>query len=127
MPRARRRRPHRQRAATRVDLQKHLRSLGLNSIDEYQRWCRNRGLGTGLHKSLLKLEQEERLASRLQGEAILARTRQRTRHPGHTITQLYRREIRKGRLGASSVRDVLGSQPLGVPGNDAHFAALSGS
>jgi hypothetical protein len=101
MPRNRRRKkPHRQVAATRADLNKHVKTLGLGSVDEYRRWCRNRGIGTGLHKSLVKFEQEQKLASRIRGEAVLSDTRRRTRRPGKTITQLYREEIDKGRLGA---------------------------
>lgn len=101
MPRNRqRKKPHRQSAATQADLKRHVKSLGLGSVEEYRRWCRNRGLGAGLQKSFLKFEQEQALASRLQGETALADTRRRTRRPGNTITQLYRGEIQKGRLGA---------------------------
>ena len=95
-----RKKPHRQAAATATDLNKHLKSLGISSVDEYRRWCRNRGLGTGLKKSLLKFEQEQKLASRLKGEVVLSDFRRMTRRPGKTITQLYRGEIQKERLGA---------------------------
>lgn len=107
MPRNRRRKkPHRQAAATRSDLNKHVKRLGLKNIEEYRRWCHNRGLGTGLQKSHLKFEQEQALASRLQGEAALTDTRRRTRRPKNTITQLYRGEIQKGRLGADFLQKI---------------------
>ena len=102
----RRKKPHRQAAATQADLKKHIKSLGLGSVEEYRRWCHNRGLGTGLQKSLLKFEQEQALASRLQGDSALADTRRRTRRPGNTITQLYRGEIQKGRLGADYLTKI---------------------
>ncbi len=87
-------------------LKRHLRHLELGSVSEYQNWCRNRGLGAGLLKSPVQMKKERDLATRLRSEAALVSTRRYTRHPQHTITKLYRRELGKGRLGAEYLRKI---------------------
>ncbi len=97
-----------ERAANRKNLRSHIRALGLQSEDEYRAWCRKRGLGDGLHKSNRQIQKERQLALRQQGEAALARTRQRTRSPANTIRQLYDRTLPKGRLGADYLYKIRG-------------------
>ena len=63
--------------ADRGTLRKHLKGLGISSVDEYQNWCRNRGIGSGLYKSKVQMEKERNLAKRLNGEAALASTRRK--------------------------------------------------
>ncbi len=92
--------------ADRGTLKKHLKGLGISSVDEYQNWCRNRGIGSGLQKSKVQMEKERNLAKRVNGEAALASTRRFTRRPQNTIARLYKGEVQKGELGAGYLRKI---------------------
>jgi hypothetical protein len=101
MPRRRRNtnRAEVERAYGREELKSHIKHLGLQSEAEYQRWCKNRGLGDGLCKSRNQKRKERHLASVSQGEAVLSRARGQTRNRGNTLRQLYDKSLPKGRLG----------------------------
>ena len=92
--------------ASKGTIRKHLKGLGVSSLAEYQSWCRNRGIGSGLEKSLGQLEKERKLAKRIQAEAARASARRLTWRPQNTITKLYKREIQKGKLGANYLRKI---------------------
>lgn len=87
-------------------LRGHIKSLGLKSREDYQAWCRNRGLSTGLYKSAFQRKKEKETAKRSRADVMLARTRQYTRSPKNTIMQLYNREVPKGKLGAGYLRRI---------------------
>ena len=102
MPRRRRKtnRAEVERAYSREELKAHIKRLGLHSEAEYQKWCKNRGLGGGLYKSKHQKRKERHLASVSPGEAVLSRARGQTRNRGNTLRQLYDKSLSKGRLGA---------------------------
>ena len=102
-----------QRSRSRAELRSHIKKLGLYSEADYQRWCRDRGLGDGLQKSKRQKHKEREVAQKRQGEAVLSLKRGHTRHPGSTIRKLYDRTLPKGRLGADFLYKVR-----------AHFARL---
>ncbi|MCZ6635702.1 MAG: PcfJ domain-containing protein [bacterium] len=87
-------------------LKSHLRALGLSSTQEYQRWCRNRGLGSGTQKSDSQLRKEQSLAKRQWGDAALTRNRRNTRRPSNTIVKIYNRDLKKGDLGTDYFRKI---------------------
>lgn len=80
--------------------------LGLKSREEYQAWCRNRGISTGLYKSTFQRNKERDSAKRGRADALLVRKRQYTRSPRNTIVQLYNHEVPKGKLGAGYLRRI---------------------
>ena len=102
MPRRRNRtnRAEVERAYSRDELKAHIKKLGLQSEADYQKWCKNRGLGDGLYKSKHQRQKERDLASRTQGEALLSRSRGLTRNRVSTLRLLYDKAVPKGRLGA---------------------------
>lgn len=102
MPRRRRKtnRAEVERAYSREELKAHIKRLGLHSEAEYQKWCKNRGLGGGLYRSKHQKRKERHLASVSPGEAVLSRARGQTRNRGNTLRQLYDKSLSKGRLGA---------------------------
>lgn len=83
-----------------AELKRHVNALGLKSFTEYQAWCRKRGLSSGLYKSDSQKKKERQLARSQHTAALLARTHQHTRNSANTIQRFYRRELKKGRLGA---------------------------
>ena len=89
-----------QRNNNRSNLKRHIEKLGLRSEKEYREWCARRGLGDGVYKSDGQIRKERALASRLQGERILAVKRSQSRNPKSAISQLYEHSSKKGRLGA---------------------------
>lgn len=97
-----------ERFRNRSQFKSHIRALGLASENDYKAWCRQRGLGDGLHKSDRQIRKERHLAKLQQGEVALARTRQHTRSPANTIRRLYNRELKKGRLGADYLYKIRG-------------------
>jgi len=80
-------------------LKSHLRALGLSSTQEYQRWCRNRSLGSGTQKSDSQLRKEQSLAKRQWGDTALTRNRRNTRRPSNTIVKIYNRDIKMRKEG----------------------------
>ena len=104
--RKRSKKPKTAQATDSKQLKRHMRAIGVQSVDDYQSWCRNRGLGDGLRKSANQLQNERDLCKRQQAKAALTRTRRHTRSPKNTIVQLYRREIGKGRLGADYLNKI---------------------
>ena len=89
-----------QRNNNRTNIRQHIKRLGLQSEKEYRKWCSTRGLGDGVYKSDRQIRKEQALATRQQGEHILAFKRSQTRNPKSTISNLYEHSSKKGRLGA---------------------------
>src|SRR5215212_9207092 len=79
--------------AAEAEAQRHLETLGLKTVDEYQGWCRQHGLAPTLNKNRAHRQQELRLAERLQSEAALATRRRHARRPQETLESIYRGEI----------------------------------
>lgn len=70
----------------------HLAALGLDSVDQYCAWCRQRGFSESLHKRVRTLRAERELAG-------LERTRHQTRHLRDAIV-----DIEAGRLVTNDLR-----------------------
>ena len=68
---AKRKRSRRRGTAARAnsDLETHIASLGLNSLEEYKKWCRQQGLSGATNKSWQERRQERATAQRLQDSA----------------------------------------------------------
>lgn len=88
------------------ELKRHMRTIGVQSVSDYQSWCRNRGLGAGLKKSANQLDKERAVSKNQQADAVLSRNRRYTRSPKNTIVQLYRRQIQKERLGVDYLKKI---------------------
>ena len=75
--------------ASSVGLKLHIESLGLEDEKAYQTWCKQNGLSEALNKGKTQRKKELALADRLEGEAVLARTRQNTRRLPDAIRAIY--------------------------------------
>ena len=71
------------------ELMRHIKSLGLTSVEAYTAWCAQHGLGTGIQKSVSQRKKECDLATRLQSEAVLAKMKNHTRRPQDTLQAIY--------------------------------------
>jgi hypothetical protein len=72
MPKEKGRKIHRRRGATapaNSDLQTHIDSLGLETVGQYQHWCRRHGFNRTLNKNWQDRRQERRVMQRDEGVA----------------------------------------------------------
>jgi hypothetical protein len=92
-----------------IQLTRHLRQLGLESVEAYRDWCGRQGLSDALHKSDAQREQEWRLARRIAADAALAGARRAYRRPEETLRQIYagRFDARALPAGASALSTCL--------------------
>ncbi len=70
----------------------HVKLLGLETVLEYQAWCREQGLSDAVHKSTRQRQKELELARRHEGEAALSEARHQNRRPEEAIRRIYRGE-----------------------------------
>ncbi|MDP6778507.1 MAG: PcfJ domain-containing protein [Candidatus Latescibacteria bacterium] len=70
----------------------HVKLLGLETVLEYQTWCRDQGLSDAVHKSPKQRQKELDLARRHEGEAALSQARHQSRRPEEAIRRIYRGE-----------------------------------
>ena len=78
---------------TQAALFQHIETLGLTTIKEYQKWCRDVGVGTSLHKSDDQREKEKKMLRRQQSDASLTQARRQKRNMSEAIS-----EIRSGNV-----------------------------
>ena len=95
-----------EKADSRKGLMKHVEALGLRSVEEYQAWCRERGLSSGINKGERLRRKELELAVRLESEAALERVRRHTRRPGETIAAIFAGEIEEEELQTDYLRRI---------------------
>ena len=80
------------------ELTRHIASLGLRDVPAYTAWCSEHDLSTGVNKSDGQRKKERDLFERLQSDAVLARMKNHTRRPKHTI-----RAIAEGKLSEADL------------------------
>jgi hypothetical protein len=76
-------------AAANVGLDLHIERLGLKDDRAYQAWCKKNRLSASLNKSEASRKRELALMDRLQGDAVLARTKLTTRKLQDTLQAIY--------------------------------------
>src|SRR5262245_25762847 len=93
-------------AETQADpgLRAHLAWLGLGSVSDYRRWCRQNGFGQGLHKDYRQRAKERESVARRVAEARIADRRRESRHPEATIERIFGGEPVAGSPTAPAVR-----------------------
>ena len=74
-------------------LMAHIEELALSSVEAYQEWCGEHGLGAGLNKSAAQRKRELRLAEQLRADAALLATRRMTSKPRHTLRRIFEGEF----------------------------------
>lgn len=96
-----------------LDLQYHLRALGLNGLDEYRAWCCERGFSPRIKKHWKERSRERFQAAAVSIKARAAAAHRQKRQPARTL-----RELLSGALAAeelvepfSTIATLLGGMP----------------
>ena len=89
--------------AAEQELLTHVFNLGLDSVEAYQAWCRERDLGEALYKSDRQRDKEIERHRAEASNSALRRGRRLHRRPGDTIAALF-----AGQLGADDLSGYLG-------------------
>ena len=74
----------------------HIKALGLETVEEYRAWCRDRGLSASLHKGRNQRRKERELDQTAAAATALTRLRQQTRRPRNTIARIFNGAHRDG-------------------------------
>lgn len=77
------------------DLQSHLESLGLTSVDDYRTWCVQNGFSTRIDKHWRDRCKERYFAAQDAIKSRLARKRKEKRNPHRTIQRIFNGELDK--------------------------------
>lgn len=131
MARKRKRRKGLVRSRSNQEIQSHVRlhiaRLGLDSVDDYRRWCRDNGYSDSLSKSAPRCQQEWLSVLRRSAEAKLA-TAPRGRNPAKWIERILRGEVRvrdaPARLQRLAERVREGDPTLAVRSLDSTFELI---
>ena len=70
----------------------HIKSLGLNSIGEYQKWCKQHGFGSGLNKNDTMRKKEQLVLKELATQAAILKGKEKHRPIGQKIKTLLESE-----------------------------------
>jgi len=84
----------------------HAQKLGLSSVEAYQGWCRQQGLGDSLHKSAAQRRKELELFQRIKSEAALAKVKTNTRRAAAVIAQVCAGELAEDELRTDELRGI---------------------
>lgn len=84
----------------------HVEKLALQSVEQYQCWCREQGLGDSLYKSAAQRRKELDLAQRLRGEAALAKVKKRVRRSANAIAQVCAGQLDIEELHSEELRGI---------------------
>jgi hypothetical protein len=74
------------------ELLKHIKSLGLQSTAEYQKWCKHHGFGTGLNKNEAMRKKELQAVKEVATLAAMAKGKEKHRPIGQKIKTLLESE-----------------------------------
>lgn len=96
----------------------HVKSMNLNSLEDYQNWCTSHGLSPAAHKSPHQRKKELELSIRVKGEAALAGMKRHSRRPRDTIDLLYKGDIDRQELRHDHLLKI--HDAFAHPGLDAH-------
>ena len=91
-------------------VREHVRALGFENAEQYQRWCGSNNLSTSLHKSVAQRSKEVGLRHRQHFETDLSTARHRMRRVENTIEDLAAGRIDRSGIthpGLSRVADLL--------------------
>lgn len=66
----------------------HIKSLGLSSVSEYQKWCKQHGFGTGLNKNESMRKKEQMVLKDLATQAAILKGKEKHRPIGQKIKNL---------------------------------------
>jgi PcfJ-like protein len=76
-----------------LELEEHLASLGLTSVEEYTAWCAQHGFSPRVKKRWLERCRERYYAAQHQIRGRLASKKQESRHPRETLRKIARGEL----------------------------------
>ena len=85
---------------------RHVKALGLDSVEAYVSWCSGHGLSTGTHKSDSQRKKECDLVERLQSDAVLAKMKDHTRRPQETIRSIYEGKLSEEDLNRPHLQKI---------------------
>jgi len=104
----RRKRPRDSAVAEEADreLIRHIRSLGLKTVEQYRRWCADNGFGRGLRKHWKVRARERFHATRLAAEARLSQKKRERRKPDEVIRRICRGEVRENDVTQPQLRAI---------------------
>src|SRR5579884_667701 len=89
-----------------LDLLKHIRSLGLSSVEDYLRWCARHGFSRRTNKHWRVRLKERSYANRAIADARLAQKKQELRRPEKIIERIFKGELHEDQVTERHLKAV---------------------
>src|SRR5262245_14994919 len=104
------------------DLRAHIKFLGLNSVEDYQRWCDQNGFSRRTQKHWRRRLKERATATRTVADERLARRKIEVRRPKRVIEQIFDGNVAESDLTQPHLAAIYRAYQSTLDGRCAKFA-----
>jgi hypothetical protein len=99
------------------ELMRHIRALGLKSVDAYRQWCVDNGFGRGLHKHWKVRAREQFHATRIVAESRRSQKKRERRKPAEVIRGICEGTVREADVTQPQLRAICRAVSAGGRGH----------